>query len=52
MSKNLSRSSSLSVARPRDGGAAAFITLVVLTCAREERCRPTESRRDCPDRSA
>jgi hypothetical protein len=46
MSKKLLPSSFLSAARACDGGAAAFTTLVVLTCAHEERCRPTDSRRD------
>jgi hypothetical protein len=46
VTKKVSRSSSLSIARAREGAAAAFTTLVVLTPAREERRRPTDARRD------
>jgi hypothetical protein len=45
VTKKVSRSSSLSIARAREV-AAAFTTLVVLTPVREERCRPTDARRD------
>jgi hypothetical protein len=49
VTKKVSRSSSLSIARAREVAAAfttAFTTLVVLTPAREERSRPTDARRD------